>query len=57
VEITKHDTNNEVVGLNESKIIKLAQLRYNQTKFPSKDPQLNYLLGFLQGYRDAREIG
>jgi hypothetical protein len=37
----------------ENKIIRAAQIRYEQTNFPSTDPCLNYKLGYLQGFYDA----
>lgn len=44
------------LSLDETKIIKAAQARFNQTKFPSKDPCLSYKLGYLQGFKDCLKL-
>jgi hypothetical protein len=56
VKLKKKNANYKNANSEEVKIIKMAQIRFDQTKFPSKDPRLNYELGYLQGYQDSQKI-
>ncbi len=52
---TEKEQRTELAKIGDEQIIIIAHLRYEQTKYPSKDPCLNYKLGYLQGFNDARE--